>query len=575
MTPWKLLRTVFLVAVFAGAPLMRMASVASAQDQGPVTLSGSQSIAIEKQQLLREEFRERQREIRESAERAKEARKTRHAHGRKAEPATIGEDRATGAAALARVAQLFGNQSTMVAPTNTKANDKTADAAGAGQAEQSVAFIGQNGLCAWNDGQGFNLTPQDVQGYGWTVDGGATWTDGGIPPKTGTIVTWSSDPVVTVNQKTGEFYYCGLTTNSGSTNGVGVARGHFQSGTFVWDGESMVASGPNASNAFDKQWIAADSLTGNIYVSWTLFVVGGDNIWTARSTDGGVTWSAPVQVSSSWENGWVSGSRPVVGPNGEVYITWAGIGHVDASDTMKVAKSTNSGVTYGTAVMATNYYDNYFNGAPGFNRPRAVTFPSLACDRSTGPNRGKLYMTLHDCVDFYDFDQFFINSGVAEVENNGGFANATPFTIGQTVRGSCASTSDTDDFKFPAVAGTTYIFWADSVRSTSFRYQMRIYCPNDTVLVSRLASSGAQATNSATNSHSLIAWTCPTSGTYYLRMLPVTTGTGTNGYRILSTTHTPIAQDVARDARDVVVTASGDGGVTWTPRKIVNDEAAL
>jgi hypothetical protein len=575
MTPWKILRTVSLVAIFAALPMLRLPAVASAQTEGPVTLRGNKSVHDERVEMLREEFRERQRENREVAERVKEFKKGRRAHGRKAEPAIIGsEDRASAAARAARVAQTTGSQNVFVTPTNTQANNKTGDVAGAGQAEQSIAFLGQNGLCAWNDGQGFSVPP-DVQGFGWTVDGGATWTDGGVPLKGGTMTAWTSDPVVSVNEKTGEFYYCGLTSNTVAgvaSNGVAVARGHFQAGTFVWDGVSQVAVGPNASNSFDKQWVAADSLTGNVYVSWTLFIVGGNNIWTARSTDGGATWGAPGQINGTWELGLVQGSRPVVGPNGEVYIAYSSIGPVDA-DSMKIAKSVNNGVSYSPAVCAMPYFDNFFNGAPGFNRPRAVTFQSTAADRSTGPNRGRLYMTAQDCVDIFA-DNFFINSGVSEVEANSGFANATPFTIGQTVRGSISSTADQDWFRFPAVQGTTYLFWADSVRSASFRYTLRIYCPNDTLLLSRLAFSGAQATNSAQNSHSFIAWTCPATNNYYLRMVPVTVGSGANGYRIVTTTHTPVAQDVARDQRDIVVATSNDG-VTWNPRTLVNDDPAL
>src|SRR5262245_33922130 len=64
MTPWKTLRTVFLVAVFVGAPMLRMPSVASAQDEGPKTLRGDKATHDERVEMLREEFRERQRGIR-------------------------------------------------------------------------------------------------------------------------------------------------------------------------------------------------------------------------------------------------------------------------------------------------------------------------------------------------------------------------------------------------------------------------------------------------------------------------------------------------------------------------------
>ena len=82
-------------------------------------------------------------------------------------------------------------------------------------------------------------------------------------------------------------------------------------------------------------------------------------------------------------------ARPMVGPNGEVYVLYTAIGPVDA-DSVKIAKSTDNGATFAPAVVAMTEYNNYFTGAPGFNRPRAVTFAAGAVDRSTGPNRGSI-----------------------------------------------------------------------------------------------------------------------------------------------------------------------------------------
>ncbi|MEP7027493.1 MAG: T9SS type A sorting domain-containing protein [Candidatus Eisenbacteria bacterium] len=546
---------------------VRPAAAQQNQDLNEVVRIQGQVLA-DRMALLREEFKERQHEIREARERAALKGK-KNTRGKKAEPAINDDYYAGSQSGLGK----GGFPSIDVAPTNSKANDKTGDGATAGQAEQSIAFLGLNGLAAWNDGQGFNVPP-DVQGYGYTINGGATWTDGGVPLKQGTITSWSSDPVVTVNEKTGDFYYNGLTGNSGvNNNGVGVARGHFQAGTFVWDASTMVAAGPSSTQGFDKQWIAADSLNGNLYVSWTLFTTTGSSIFFARSTDNGATWSAPMLMNGAWENGLVSGSRPLVGPNGEVYVIYSAIGPVDA-DSIKIAKSTNNGVTFSPSVVAMTVFDNYFTGAPGFNRPRAVTFPGAAVDRSTGPNRGRVYATIQDCVNFYG-DPLGGGTSKSEVESNSGFANATPFTVGQTLRGTLTSTADTDNWKFPATAGTTYIFFVDSLKTSGFRYTMRIYCPNDTLAVSRLAFSGAQSTTSAVNSHSLIVWTAPTSNTYYLRMTPVTTSSTNSNYRIQSGTHTASASDIARDARDVTAASSADGVTGWSTRTVVNNEPAL
>ena len=556
----------FLIAVLAFATLqVQVVRTAQAQDEPPIYLGGNPIVRQDRATLLREELRERKREIRELAERARKAKKAR---GKKAEYVPGDEDRLPANLRAGNFALPFGITQATIAPSNTKANDKTGDGASAGQSEQSIAFLGQNGLCAWNDGQGFT-TPPDVQGYGFTTNGGASWTDGGVPLKTGTILSWSSDPSVTVNEKTGDFYYCGLTTNTGTTNGVGVARGHFLGASFIWDAATMVASGPNSTQGFDKQWMAADSSNGNLYVTWTLFTATGSSIYFSRSMDNGASWSVPALINGAWENGWVSGSRPAVGPNSEVYITYSAIGPIDV-DSIKVTRSTNAGLTFPPAIVGMTEYDNYYTGAPGFNRARAVTFPSIAVDRSFGPNRGRVYLTIQDCVNFYG-DPLGGGTSKSEVENNGNWANATPFTINQTLRGAQASTADLDYWKFPAVQGQTYIFFVDSLRTTLMKYSMRLYCPNDTLSVSRLAFSGDASTNDPTNVHALIVWTAPTTNTYYIRMQPVAS---TGGYRIRTGVHTSVPSDRARDARDVMVASSANGVTGWSARILVNDDAA-
>jgi hypothetical protein len=566
---WPLLIAVTAILAVAGF----MSRPAQAQDLPPIYLGNNPMVLEDRIQLLREEARERQREIKEARERAKEARElAKHPHkakGRHAEPRLGDEDVTPASLDAMREALQYPPQGTLSAPLNTRANNKLGDSLGsytAGEAEQSIVFLGQNGICAWNDGRGFYKTPQDVQAYGYTTNGGATWTDGGVMLKQGTISTWSSDPVVTVNEKTGYFYYCGLTTNTGSMNGVGVTRGHFSGSSFVWDAATMVSSGLSSSNGYDKQWMCADSLNGNLYVTWTKFVSGGGHIWFARSTDNGATWSTPLQISTTAENGLVSGSRPVVGPNGEVYVVYNALGSTDA-DNMKVAKSTNYGVSFSSNVVAGTTMDNYFTGAPGFNRGRAINFPAVAVDRSLGVNRGRLYMTYQSAVNFYG-DALGGGTSKTEVENNGNFANATPFTINQTLRGTLSSLSEIDNWKFSATQGTTYVFFVDSVKTTTFKYTMRLYCPNDTLSVSRLCMSSDGSSSSSVNVHALIVWTAPTTNTYYLRMQG---SASSGGYRIRSGKHIPVSTDGGRDARDVVVVTSNDG-VTWNAPVLVNDD---
>ncbi len=467
-----------------------------------------------------------------------------------------------------RVAHPDGALSVLVIPTNVRANDKTGDAGSAGQSEVSIAMNGQYGLCAWNNGQGFN-TGGDLQGVAYTTDGGATWLPtpavppaiAGAPPHFPGSPgrTWTSDPACAVNEKTGEFYYCGLINDTGTTNGVGVVRGTFSGTTFTWDTPRVVASGSNTLFGYDKEWIAADSSTGNLYVSYTLFEPATDNVKIQRSTNNGVSWDPPITLNAPAAAGLVQGSRPAVGPNGEVYVVWSEIGAT--ADFMRIARSTNAGVSYGAQMPIASEYSNFGTGAPGYNRSRGITFPSIAVDRTAGPNRGRFYVAWNEAVDWYD-DLLGGGGNQNEIENDNFFSRATPFTPGQRLWGAIQTSGDLDYWSFSATQGVTYIFVTDSLRTTML-YSMRIFCTDSTT---RLAFGG-DLLNQGRQGY--IVWTAPTTGTYYLRFAPGSTG----GYRCDTGVAAASLDDRARDHRDILVTHSDDGAAWSTPTQANDDPA--
>lgn len=474
-----------------------------------------------------------------------------------------------------RVQQPASVSATLSVPPNVKANDKTGNASSAGQSEQGIAILGQNMLAAWNDGQGFNSNG-DLQGASYSSNGGATWTKANPPHPPGTSLTrfWTSDPAISVNEKTGVFYYAGLTQPTSSTlsSGVAISRGHFTGGVFAWDTTFNVRSDPTGALFFDKEWVVADSASGNIYVTYTVFgsCVTCDSILFQRSTDNGYHWSNPVTIDlddGGTTNLGIQGSRPAVGPDGSVYVTNYEVG-VTTADNMVIRKSTNQGAFFGARTVAATEFSNFGTGAPGFNRDRGITFPSIAVDRSQGPNRGRVYMTWNEAVDYFN-DIPLSETTVSESENDNFFNRATPFTIGQAPTGNLG-VSDLDYWSFSATAGQTYVFYANSVGST-LHYTMRIFCGADTT--SRLAYSGnPDSTSESPGAHALIVWTAPTSGTYYLRMANASSKTGL--YTIFTNSHTNPGDDRARDQRDAFVNHS-DNGTTWSTPVRINDDAAL
>ena len=513
-----------------------------------------------------------------TTEREKERRVT----GQRGRPARPMTDAEMGPRpALARGGATRARLSAINAPPNRIMNNRSGEPWGACQSEVSIAAHDSNLVAAWNDGIGIYGQPtsptDDTQGFGYSTDGGLTWTDGGAVPSDGNFI-WSSDPVVVANDKTGVFYYCGLIDNpSTSQNGIAIVRGSFTGSTFSWNAPVVVRLFPNSGNLIDKQWLAVDSLSGNLYMSFSNFImVGGsaisNSIQFTRSTDGGQNWSSPATISVGTDAGLVQGSRPAVGPDGEIYVVWHAIGQSSGPnknspfgrDFFRVRKSTDNGLTFGNQRTADSLFSNFSSGAPGFNRGIGITFPGIAVDRSNGPHRGRVYITWNEALNFFNDPLPIVGQDPArrEVENNNGSANATPFVPGEILRGVISTTGspgDLDYWKWSANQGQTTIFYLDSL-SAGLDASFRIFCSDGTTL---LAFS-----QNGTGGEGLLVFTAPTTATYYMRVASYQGG-ATGGYRVLTTTNFP-QNDRARDHRDVFCKWS-DGGTTWGPTVRVND----
>jgi hypothetical protein len=448
--------------------------------------------------------------------------------------------------------------------TNLIVNNRATDTQPAsGQCEVSIAAFGLNVVAAWNDGEGFG-TSTSTQGYAYSTNGGLTWVDGGAPPSTN-VTNWTSDPVVAVNEKTGDFYFAALCEPSATTNGVGVVKGTFSGGVFTWGTPRIVVSANNSSAIYDKEWLAADSTTGNLYLTYARFAVVGGSLFSNRidfqrnTGDNAIPWDAPTPLSAPADNGLVQAARVVVGPAGQVWTTWNVIGLTDV-DFMKVRRAPSGGTPFAAEVTATSEFTNFGSGAPGFNRGNGFAFPALAVDRTNGPHRGRAYLAWNESVNFFN-DPIGTGGTVAEVEPNNVPGNATPFTMGQHLIGTISSGSDFDYFQFSGVAGQTIICQVDVSAAPSLDASFRLFCSNATT---RLAFSETGFGGSG-----LIVFTLPSNGTYSLRVASLD-GVGAGNYSIDTGLNGAVTER-ARDHRDVFVSFS-DNGTTWSTPSLVNDD---
>jgi hypothetical protein len=93
-----------------------------------------------------------------------------------------------------------------------------------------------------------------------------------------------------------------------------------------------------------------------IYVTWTRFIFNAHNgryvqspIWFVYSTDGGTTFSAPTNISANAH--YSQGSHPVVGPDGTLYVFWDGSTRLASTNSTYVVKSTDGGATFSSPLQ--------------------------------------------------------------------------------------------------------------------------------------------------------------------------------------------------------------------------------
>jgi hypothetical protein len=323
---------------------------------------------------------------------------------------------------------------------------------GASETTVAAALDSFRAVAGWNDGEGFQFAPftpgtpaLGLSGFGFTHDGGRTWTDGGAPPMgntvafgpgtqgrsaTGNYVT-RGDPWLDVDSGllNPTFYYANLAVweddAAAPPAGISIHRGQFdRRGNFAW-GDSVLVQSPNYPNDFlDKEALAVDRRGGHtaLYVSVTNFeevcnipTGGFGTIEMYRSLDGGMTWARtiiqpdetivtdPADPACGQDGVVNQGSMPVVAPNGDVYVTWergfqapdAG-GSVLARPTIAFARSGDQGAIFTAPSQVASICGINDNEPAAYNRTNSNDFPRIAVAKS-GLHRGRIYISYHDC----------------------------------------------------------------------------------------------------------------------------------------------------------------------------------
>ncbi|MCE9626639.1 MAG: hypothetical protein K8R56_01835 [Candidatus Eisenbacteria bacterium] len=297
-----------------------------------------------------------------------------------------------------------------------------------------------------------------------------------------------------------------------------------------------------------------------------------------RSVAGG-SWSLPQPLSGPAS----MGSSLVLTPDGRLVVAWADL----STDAVQVSRSLDLGGTFDAPSVAAAMNDNLgliplgwvtaggiWRGYPWYHvsPTGAPNFPALAVDKSSGPNRGSLYLVWADHAEGAIAPAAQTASDVA--------SNNSPDTpqhlqLDTDVFGivSCRECprNTSDFYTFDLAEGESVWLGGES-----------FYDPLGVTFSGSLADGRIErfGTFIITNDFNVqedglrgkpIVFTAPRTGRYRLQ---VDTFVNTTQYLLKVRRYTPSATSASRDMRDIVLVRSTDGGVTWSPKVRVNHDAS-
>jgi subtilisin-like proprotein convertase family protein len=292
-----------------------------------------------------------------------------------------------------------------------------------------VLGAGSNVVSVFND-SGSYLGVGKFTGYGYSADGGASFVDGGTLP---TSADGDAGDPVLVRQVAGDTLIL-ATLAFTSSEKLMIFRS--TNNGVTWSAPVNGAPGfTTTTGNHDKQWLAVDNFPGpgygNIYMFWRNFGTPGGMQFT-RSTDGGLTWGPSGAVTLLSASG--QGAMLSVGTDHAVYAFW--YDSTASPRSIKLRKSTDLGLTFGAASTVATLSGTGVNGdlAMGF---RTNSFPQAAVNSVSG----NLYLVYNDDPAGVDRGDVYFKQST-----DGGASWSAPVRVNDD--------ATTNDQVFPAIAVT-------------------------------------------------------------------------------------------------------------------------
>jgi hypothetical protein len=266
------------------------------------------------------------------------------------------------------------------------------------------------------------IAAANLNNYYVSTDTGFTWSQQTL---SSTYGVWG-DPCIAVD--TADVFYFFHLSNPADGNWIDriVCQKTMDDGQSWNDG---TYTGLNDSKAQDKEWCAIDRANNHIYLTWTQFDDYGSTdpmdssiILFSSSPDQGESWSNPVRISHIAgdcidSDNTVEGAVPAVGPNGEIYVAWAGPAGLVFN------RSSDQGITWlNQEIIVDSIPGGWDYNISGIYRSNGL--PVTACDLSDGPYRGTVYINWSDQRHGETNTDVFLSKS-----NNGGNTWSSPVKV--------------------------------------------------------------------------------------------------------------------------------------------------
>jgi hypothetical protein len=257
----------------------------------------------------------------------------------------------------------------------------------AGNASGTVLIAGYNDARGFPDPSNPDQTTLSLSGISRSIDGGLTWNEVPVGPGgSGTMPTALhgsvfGDPDVKFDPTRNVFFYTSIYVRpSDGRQGLCIFMSNADGSS--WTGPIEITPAFVLNNSADKPFMDVNPNTGRILVTWTNFSTTTPTIRRSYSDDGGVTWAAVLTIGT----GTVQGSLPrflpgLTNATSTAYAVWR-VNPTATTRNQAMSRSIDGGLTWSAQVNIDNTSYNAEDQIPGVDRVN--TSPAMAVDASTG-----------------------------------------------------------------------------------------------------------------------------------------------------------------------------------------------